>query len=189
MNEGKFDSQWEKRRKKKWLYVFLHGSVYWGFLFAITLFLIDSRLVFEDMQLSKLLLYFLFFGVLGIRSGLSQFNMLDMIYLKFRDKMKEGIHEIQSGHTWAHENLRISQDTDETLIVQNELFWFDEATVTPAQINECFNLIMSDFNKLQHNSDFKEFAKNKSVKIQVFDNSESNEPLIEKTMKNGTSNN
>lgn len=186
MKEENLQSKWEERRKKKWLYVFLHGSVYWGFLFAITLFLIDSRFVFEDMRLSKLLIYFLFFGVLGIKSGLTQFNMLDSIYLKFNDKIKEGIHEIQSGHSWAHENLKISQHDGETLTVQNELFWFDEATVTPAQINECFNLIMSDFNKLQHNSDFKEFAKNKSVRVQVFDNSGSKEPLREKTIKSNT---
>ena len=28
--EENFYLEWEKRRKKKWLYVFLHGSIYWG---------------------------------------------------------------------------------------------------------------------------------------------------------------
>ena len=33
--QQKFYSQWEERRKKKWLYVFLHGTVYWGVFMAI----------------------------------------------------------------------------------------------------------------------------------------------------------
>ena len=30
--EENFYLEWEKRRKKKWLYVFLHGSIYWVYL-------------------------------------------------------------------------------------------------------------------------------------------------------------
>jgi hypothetical protein len=38
-----FIQRWEERRKKKWLYIFLHGSVYFGLPLAILMFLMVSE--------------------------------------------------------------------------------------------------------------------------------------------------
>jgi hypothetical protein len=182
----KFYSKWEERRKKKWLYIFLHGSVYWGLTVAIASFLWSNHFDFENMQLSRLVTSIVVFGVGGLGFGLWQFKRVDSFYLGLNDndEIQKGIQKIQSGLTWSYENLKISQDENETLIVQNELFWFEKANVTPEEINGCFNLIMDDYNRLQKNPDFEKFLKNRNVKVQLFDNSGTIVPLIEKTIKN-----
>ena len=180
-----FYSQWEKRRKKKWQYIFLHGSVYWGFTVAIISFLLNSQFKVEDMQLSKLISSIIVFGIGGIGFGLWQFKRIDSVYLglNVNNKITKGLQEIQSGQIWRYENLKISQDKNEMIIVQNELFWYEKVNLSAEELNECFKLIMDDFRLLQKNSEFGEFAKNKKVKIQVLDNSGNELPLIEKMIK------
>ncbi len=181
-----FYSQWEELRKKKWFYIFLHGSVYWGLTVAIASFLWSSNFEFENMHLSRLLTSIIVFGIGGLGFGLWQFNRIDSIYLGLNDndKIQKGIQDIKSGLTWNYENLKISQDESETIIIQNELFWFEKASVTSVEINECFKLIMDDYSRLQKNPDFDLFSKNKKAKVQVFDNSGIAKPLIEKIIKN-----
>ena len=180
-----FYSQWEKRRKKKWQYIFLHGSVYWGFTVAIISFLLNSQFKVEDMQLSKFISSIIVFGIGGIGFGLWQFKRIDSVYLglNVNNKITKGLQEIQSGQIWRYENLKISQDKNEMIIVQNELFWYEKVNLSAEELNECFKLIMDDFRLLQKNSEFGEFAKNKKVKIQVLDNSGNELPLIEKMIK------
>ena len=182
--EESFYLKWEERRKKKWLYVFLHGSVNWGVPVAITLFLLSSNFSLENMQFSKLLISIVVFAIGGLGFGLWLFNTMDKAYLgaNDNDKIKEGIQKIKSGLTWSYENLKLLQDESDTLVVQNELFWFDDANVTPTVMNECFNLIMVDYNRLQRNAGFSEFSKDKKVLIQMFDNSGNDKPLIEKVV-------
>lgn len=185
--EERFYYKWEKRRKKKWLYIFLHGSVYWGFSVAIMSFLLNNRFSFENMQFTKLLISIIVFGVGGLGYGLWLFTTIDSTYLSLNDndKIKKGIQEIKSGLTWSYENLKILQDESKALIVQNELFWFDDENVTPNELNECFKLIMDDYNRLQKDSDYYDFSKNKKTIIQVFNNSKE-KPLMEMIMKNNS---
>ena len=180
-----FYSKWEKRRKKKWQYIFLHGSVYWGFTVATISFLLNSQFKVEDMQLSKFISSIIVFGIGGIGFGLWQFKRIDSVYLglNVNNKITKGLQEIQSGQIWRYENLKISQDKNEMIIVQNELFWYEKVNLSAEELNECFKLIMDDFRLLQKNSEFGEFAKNKKVKIQVLDNSGNELPLIEKMIK------
>lgn len=179
--EEQFYLKWEERRRKKWFYVFLHGSVYWGLPVAVTSFLLNSNFNFENMQFPKLIISIVVFGIGGLVFGFWHFNMADSFYLELNDNdnIKEGIQAIKRGLTWNHENLKISQGENKILIVQNELFWYDKENVTRAEINECFNLIMDDYNRLQKNPNFYEYVKNRKVLIQLFDNSENEVPLIE----------
>ena len=177
-----FYSKWEKRRKNKWRYVLLYGSVYWV-SFGIILFLLNSDFKLENMEFSKLIFSIIFFGIVGIVSGLREFKRIDSVYLGLNDSIKSGIHELESGLFWDYENLKISLDNNKTIIVRNELFWYDKENLSAEELNECFNLILEDFRKLQKSSDFNEFAKDKKVKIQLFDNSENEMPLIEKMIK------
>jgi hypothetical protein len=183
--EEKFYSEWEEYRKKKWRYIIVHGSVYWGFTVAIVSFLLNSHLELENMQISKLIALIIVFGIGGIGFGLWQFKRIDSIYLGLNDndKIVKGIQELQSGLIWNYENLKISKDKNGMIIVQNELFWYAKANLSAEILNECFNLIIDDFQRLQKNSNFNKFAKNRNVMIQMFDNSGNEMPLIEEILK------
>ena len=181
-----FYNQWEEQRKKKWQYIFLHGSVYWliSTAFVSLLLIINSNL--KDIPISMLIPSIIILGIAGISLGLLDFNRIDSIYLELKnenDEIMKGIQKIKSGLIWNYKNLKISLDKNEMIIVQNELFWYEKENLSSEVLNESFNLIMDDFRKLQKKSDFSEFAKNKKVKIQVFDNSANKTPLIEKVIK------
>jgi adenine-specific DNA methylase len=60
------------------------------------------------------------------------------------------------------------------------LFWFEGEDISSAKLNECFNMVLGDFQRLQKDKDFNDFTIGKKVKIQIFDNSGSDIPLIEK---------
>lgn len=179
-----FYTKWEQRRKKKWFYAFLHGSVYWGIPVAFVLFLIDSQFQQEQMQFSRLLAYLVGFGIGGLWIGLTSFKRIDSTYLELQDDdvIEKGIVEISKGNTWNYENLLIRQDIQKALVVQNDLLWFDDDQISAQQTDECFEQLLSDFNRLQKNKQFQQYAKHKEVKIQVFDNSENKTPLKEKVI-------
>lgn len=177
-----FYSQWEARRKKKWLFIFLHGTVYWGLPFAIAMFLWDSKLRIENMHLSDLFSSIIVFGIGGLWYGLNLFKRIDDIYLTLNDDddVVNGIKTLNTGGIWNYENLIFHKENDETLILQNELFWFEENELSSEKLNECFNIVVGDFQRLQKNKEFAAFTRNKKVKIRIFDNSGSNIPLFEK---------
>ena len=68
------------------------------------------------------------------------------------------------------------------VLIQNELFWFDEQVTSSEKLEECYQAVYGDFQRLQKNQNFKEYAKNRKVTIQIFDNSPGNIPLLEKIM-------
>ena len=179
----KFYSQWEERRKKKWRYIFLHGSVFWGLTMAIPMFLWTTHFEIEQMQLSRLFSAIIIFGVGGIGVGLRQYNRIDKMYLDLNDDedIFKGIEKLNLGQVWEYENLKIRKVNPDTLLIQNELFWFKELEAAE-RINECFNMVMGDFQRILKNRDFSEFAKNHKLRIQIFDNSESAIPLIDKLL-------
>jgi hypothetical protein len=173
---------WEKKREKKWLYVFVHGSVYWGLPVAIGTFLLSSHFEIENMSISKLLFSIILFMIGGIGFGLSQFKRIDNIYLGLNDdnEIKNGIQTIENGGNWNYENLIIRIENDDTLNIQNQLFWFEEKDVTSNKIVECFNLVEEDFQRLKKNRYFEQFLSNRKVTIQIMDNSDRKTPLMEK---------
>ena len=180
--EEKFYIQWEERRKNKWLYAFVHGSVYWGLPAAIVPFILRSKFDIENMHLSELLISMIFFMIGGLWYGLNQFKRIDTIYLELNDddEIARGIQILKAGDIWKYENLIISKEEDETLTVQNELFWFEDKKLSPEKINKCLNFVIGDFRRLQKYKDFAAYTRNRRVTIQLFDNSGSNVPLHEK---------
>lgn len=70
-----FYQLWEKQREKKWNYVFVHGSIYWGLPMAIGAFLINSQFEIGNMSISKLLISIVVFMIGGLGYGLSQFRI------------------------------------------------------------------------------------------------------------------
>jgi len=178
----RFVTRWKKQRTKKWQYAFIHGSIYWGLPVVITLFLIDSQFQVENIQLTKLLTWVPLYVIGGFFFGLYQFRKIDGIYLSVcdDDDIHNGIIVIESGNTWNYENLQINKINDKTLVVKNKLFWFEDSDVSTDKLNECFNMVMSDFQRLKKNLLFKDYSDNYEVRLQVFDNSDKDIPLTDR---------
>lgn len=182
--QQKFYSHWEERRKKKWVYIFLHGSVYWGLFMAISMFLWKSDFEFEKMQFSNLIIAILVFGISGIFVGLNNFKQIDKVYMKLNDESDVllGIEELKERKVWKYENLIIRNENNEALVVRNKLFWFESSDISEEKLNDCLNIVLSDIQRLKKNEKFKDFSKSYKTTIQIFDNTESRVPLLEKSI-------
>jgi hypothetical protein len=179
--EERFYRDWEAQRKKKWRYIILHGTVYWGMPVALGLFLLMSHFRTNEMQLKPLIISVLLFGTGGLFFGLNQFNNMEKRYSSLNDdfEIARGIEDLNTGGLWNYENLKISLKEDGVLVIQNELYWFDEKGPSPDKLNQCYDLVFEDFQRLQKNKAFYEYSKNKKVRIEISGNSESNKPLLE----------
>jgi len=177
-----FFNRWKKHRTKKWQYAFIHGSICWGLPVAIIFFLLNNHFQVDQMLLPKFLIVVIGFGIGGFFYGLNQYKRIDEIYMRVNDDedIESGIEDLKSGKTWNYENLIINKIHDKTLLVKNELFWFEDSEVTVDKMNECFNLVMNDFQRLKKNSAFNEFTNDFEIRLQIFDNSEKVKPLIDK---------
>ena len=104
------------------------------------------------------------------------------MYLRLinNDDVVEGLETLKAGETWNYENLVIHNEIGDNLVIRNELFWFEEEDILPAKLNDCFNMVLGDFQRLKKDKGFNDFTAGKKVKIQIFDNSGSDIPLIEK---------
>lgn len=182
--QEKFYSNWKERRNKKFQYIFLHGTVYWGLPTGILLFLVDSYFKVEEMDLSKFIISITFFGIGGLFWGLNQYKRTDNIYLDLYEdkKILGGIRILETGKAWNYENLQIKKEDDETLVVKNKLFWFDDTNALSENLDGCLNIVMKDFERLKKNPDFDIFSSEYKVKVQVYNNSEKVTPLIEMIM-------
>ncbi len=180
--QKKFYKSFEEKRKRKWKIVFLHGSVYWGLPVAILLILFDVNT--NNIISWHSLFMIIVFMMAGIWTGTLSFTQMNNNYLGFYDEtfIIEGIDKIKSGEIWSFENLRIKKENEESLIVNNDLYWFDDTEILPENLNESFKLLKEDFNRLRKNKEFKEYSKAMNVKLQIFDNSGSNIPLLEETI-------
>ena len=180
--EQNFYTKWEKRRKNKWLYIFVNGVIYWALPLAIATVYFRSNFQIKNMELSELIIVVITYGIGGLGFGLRQFKLTDNIYLELNDddEILKGVQILKAGEIWKYENLKIFEKEDEMLIIQNELFWFEEKAITSDHINECLNQVREDFRRLQKDKDFKEYSKTRKVKIQIYDNKGSNIPLHEK---------
>jgi len=105
---------------------------------AIIMFLIESEFKFENMRISAFLIYIIVFGLGGLWSGLSRIDQVDSIYLSLinNDDILRGLETLQAGETWDHENLVIHSENDGSLVVRNDLYWFEEDGVSPAKLND-----------------------------------------------------
>ena len=178
----RFANRWKEQRTKKWKYAFIHGSMYWGLPVAITLFLFESHFQFDQMLLSKFFNMVLVFVIGGFLFGLNEFKRIDDVYRSVNDDedIENGILILESGKSWNYENLHINKINGKSLLVKNELFWFEDSDISVDKLNECFNLVMSDFQRLKKNLAFNEYSNNFEVRLQIVDNSGKKSPLIDR---------
>ena len=179
-----FMGKWKVCRSRKFFYGFLHGTVYRGLPVGIFLFFVDSHFKTENMHLSGFIISLTFCGIVGLFFGLNLFERNDKKYrnLLEDEKILKGIKLLETDKTWNFENLVIHEQDDETLVVKNKLFWLDESDALSKNLDACLNLVMKDFERLKENADFDVFSGNYKVRVQVYNNSEKETPLIEVTM-------
>jgi len=182
----KFYNRWEECRKKKWQYIILHGSIYWGLPMAVVTFLTFNKFDIGKMELLKFFIHTIVFGIGGVFFGLWLYKNNENTYQRLNDddEIAKGIQVLKANGIWNYENLRIHQENDDLLVIQNELFWLDDKNLSPDKIEESYNLIRKDFKRLQKNKDFELFTRNRKVKIQILDNSGNDTPLSEKRIDN-----
>lgn len=78
----KFYANWKERRNKKFQYIFLHGTVYWGIPTGIFLFLFENHFSTENMNLTRFLITMTIFSIGGLFFGLIQYTGIDKRFLK-----------------------------------------------------------------------------------------------------------
>ena len=179
--QEKFYKNWEEKRKKKWQYVFLHGTVYWGssMVFLTTLFNYYSHP--EYIKLVDLITRMIVFGIGGIPGGIMEFNRNDKIYLnKDNAEIINGIKKLKAGKVWKHDNLILSNLNNETLVVRNKLFWFDQSDNLDEKLTECYNAVVDDYKKINKEPEFEKFFQKYKVRIQIFEVLDNETPKIDK---------
>lgn len=185
----KFYTRWEKRRENKWRFVIIQGLYHtiWGLSIIVLIFIWNGK--FETEKLNLLNFFFLLpiLFIFGVFNGLRDFKRNEKRYIDLlneKDKDEEvimkGIQSLKDGKPWSYECLKIQLETDESLLIQNELFWFDERVASSEKLEECYQSVYGDFQRLQKNKNFDEYSKNRKVKIQIYDNTAGIVPLLEK---------
>lgn len=84
----KYYANWKERRNKKFQFIFLHGTVYWGIPTGLLLFLFDSHFLTENMDLTRFAITITIFSIVGLFAGLIQFIGIDKKYLKLNKDNK-----------------------------------------------------------------------------------------------------
>jgi len=81
----KFYANWKERRNKKFQFILLHGTIYWGIPTGILSFLFDSYFSTENMNLTRFAITITIFSIAGLLFGLIQYNGIDRRYLKLNE--------------------------------------------------------------------------------------------------------
>ena len=158
--EEKFYTNWKEKRENKWQYVLLHGFVYWGLSMAISTFLLHCYSHPEDIKLADLTIRLLVFGIGGIPIGIMEFNRNDKIYLnKDNAEIINGIKTLKARKVWRYDNLIITNLDNETLVVRNKLFWFDQSNDLKEKLTECFDAVVDDYKRINAEPIFEKFSK------------------------------
>ncbi|MFT3752294.1 MAG: hypothetical protein QM800_05260 [Paludibacter sp.] len=136
--QEKFYSRWKDRRNKKFTYIFLHGTIYWGLPLGVLMFLLQCHFRTENMNLSGFITSIILFGIGGFFWGLNQYNGIDKTYLELNNdkEIADGIKKLETGGAWDYENLAIIKENKETLIVKNKLFWLDDTNALSGDLEE-----------------------------------------------------
>ena len=87
--EQKFITTWEKQRKQKWKYLFIHGSLRWGVTTAVLITLTDIFGLDEIFNLKHTLVRILAFMIVGITFGFYSFNQRENRYKALMNETEE----------------------------------------------------------------------------------------------------
>lgn len=178
--ERKLLSSWEKYRGNKLKFIVINGLFRASLpTLALVLFL---YIVGNKLSLAGLLAIFFCIIMLNIFLAQSQFKQLDRLYLfllRKNKKIAKGVEKLKLAGEWSFENILLRTADNNTLLIRNLDYWFDQTVAPSDKIKECHELINEDFQQLKENKDFKEFAQSHKILFQLFDSPESETPIME----------
>jgi hypothetical protein len=177
---GDFYTSWQEKRKKKWQYVFLHGTVYLGLTLGILMFLLKNNFQIERMHYPDFIEKIITSVITGFVIVLLDFNRRDKIYLNGNLDILNGIKTLKEGRVWKYENLRITNVNNETLVVRNKLFWFDKKDDQHEKTTECFHAVVEEYQQLKKDKGFEKFSKGYKVRAQIFEVMDNETPIIDR---------
>ncbi|OFX72532.1 MAG: hypothetical protein A2X12_10465 [Bacteroidetes bacterium GWE2_29_8] len=166
----------------KWLYIFYNTLILLLQLLIFTVIYVKIYNI-ENLKSLNFLDLFYTFIIPGIGVVFLNFKNMERQYLNWKNEVeiKKGLKILKEKGVWSYENIKISKTSEELLVVQNELFWIDgNDTISSDKLDEFYNSVFADFKRLKRYKSFANYIKNKSIKIQIFDNLEGNTPLLEK---------
>ena len=181
---GQFYKKCEERRKKKWQFVFLN-ALYWGLFMGVFMAIREGDFKIEDIHYQKIGSSIIFFVICGIPLGLLNYKQIDKRYLSLVNDdvdILDGIKILKALKPWKYENLIIKNLNNETLVVRNKLFWFDKSDDLNDKLNECFDTVVADYERINKVSELKKFSENYKVRIQIFEVLDNEIPLIDKVI-------
>jgi hypothetical protein len=179
-----FYRKWEKQRKHKWLFILRNGCIYWGLSATALSYGYAWFFREEVLPLTQGLKMLLGFCVWGMLFSYQQYQQFDTLFVSYTndDEIALGTALLNKGIGWNYENLSLSAEADGWLYIRNEILWMDEAELCPVKIKEAFLLLQADFIRLKQHKDFSAFCETRKIQLQLFDNSESEEPLYEEVV-------
>jgi len=83
--QARFVKKWEKKRKNKWKFIFLNGSLAWGLPVAVIGYLWQIGFHFSAFKWAQFTIMVLFFLIAGLGFGYWLFWRTDKLYKQYTD--------------------------------------------------------------------------------------------------------
>ena len=178
-NPSCFYEKWTIHRKNKWGYIFYIGILQ-GIAIGLLILLVEEILQKAPFHLSQFLLKLLFFTLLGIVLAHRNFGINEKRFqtcLVQDKKVDQGVITLENEKRWEHENLTLTLESEDLLLVRNKLFWLENDRPTDRQVGDCMKSLGEDLMRLKQNQTFSRFIENKRIKLQLFNNLDQTHPL------------
>jgi len=124
-----------------------------------------------------------FFMAGGLFVGNRQFKKNEQIYdglVADDNEMGKGALILEKEKAWSHENLIFTLTDDQTVIVNNKLFWLTDSHPTSIQTDDCIRTMLDDVTRLRGNKELGSYLENKKIKLQLFGNEDKANPIAER---------
>ena len=174
-----FDQKWTLRRKNKWGYIFYLGT-FQGIAIGLLILLIEVILLKSSFNPSQFLVKLLFFTLLGIVLAHRNFGINEKRYqscLVQDQNVDQGVILLGKEKRWEHENLTLTLESENLLLIRNKLFWLEDERPTARQVDDCMKTLGDDLMKLKQNKAFSSFIKDKKISLQLFNNLDQLHPI------------
>ena len=171
--------KWTIRRKNKWGYILYLGTLQ-GIAIGLLILLVEEILQKAPFHLSQFLLKLLFFTLLGIVLAHRNFGINEKRFqtcLVQDKKVDEGVITLEKEKRWEHENLTLTLESEDLLLIRNKLFWLEDERPTARQVGDCMKTLGDDLMKLKQNKAFSSFIEDKRIKLQFFNNLDQEHPI------------
>ena len=174
-----FYEKWTLRRKNKWGYIFYLGT-FQGIAIGLLNLLVEVILLKSSFNPSQFLAKLLFFTLLGIVLALRNFDINEKRYhscLAQDKKVDVGVAILEKEKRWEHENLTLTLEAGDLLLIRNKLFWLEDDQPTASQLSDCMKILGDDLIRLKQNKAFSSFLKDKQIRLQLFNNLDQTHPI------------